>query len=402
MSPPMTLAPPAPPLRCTVLTDPGALEAQRGAWLDLLERSAANEPMLSPTWLLNWWRIYGTSAGRTVRVGLFFDGDRLVGLAPLHARRHRHRFGIPFRRLEPLGSDVDEGDGVGSDYLGVIAERGAEARVAGALAAGVAGGAFGPWDEVVVPVLNGDTAWPALLTDVFRAAGFTAGWVETTQAPYLRLPAAWSEYLQSLPSKKRRSLQYAERDLEAWAGGPPEVRWVRTPADLDEGKRVLAALHSERWTAAGKTGAFAAARFQAFHDAVLPEWLAAGALELAWLTACGEPLAACYNIHWDNKVYFYQSGRKPDLPGKVRPGIVLLNRLIQAAIQAGRREYDFLGDPTQYKLLFTTTTRPLVQFRAARPSLVEWARRGAELSIGVGRRVRAGLRAARAWLTGRR
>src|SRR5262245_39684910 len=169
MSPPMTLAPPAPPLRCTVLSDAAALAGQSAAWLDLLERSAANEPMLTPTWLLPWWRVYGAGGGRELRVGLFFDGDRLVGLAPLHARRYRHRFGIPFRRLEPLGSDVDEGDGVGSDYLGVVAARGAEARVAQALTTAIAAGGFGPWDEVVLPVLDGEGAWQALLTDAFRA-----------------------------------------------------------------------------------------------------------------------------------------------------------------------------------------------------------------------------------------
>src|SRR5947209_17025046 len=103
---------PGPPLTCAVLSDPAEVEDLRADWLDLLRRSAANEAMLGPTWLLTWWRVYGAGTGRALRVGVFREGGRLVGLAPLTARRFRHRPCIPFRRLEPLGADVDEGDGV--------------------------------------------------------------------------------------------------------------------------------------------------------------------------------------------------------------------------------------------------------------------------------------------------
>src|SRR5207244_912246 len=104
------------------------LESSRHDWLDLLHRSGTNEPMLSPLWLLTWWRHYG--AHRQLSVGLFHDGDRLVGLAPLQRRRYWHRPGLPFRRLEMLGADVDEQDGVCSDYLNILAEGGQEERVA--------------------------------------------------------------------------------------------------------------------------------------------------------------------------------------------------------------------------------------------------------------------------------
>lgn len=392
MSLQITLAPPVSPLRCTVLTDFAALEGRRADWLDLLDRSAANEPMLAPHWLLHWWRVYGATGGRTLRVGLFFDDDRLVGLAPLQGRRYWHRPGIPFRRLEPLGSDVDEGDGVGSDYLGVIAERGAEARVVRALADGVVRGEFGLWDEFVVPVMAGDGGLPTLLTEAFHAVGRPGACVTTSEAPYVTLPATWEKYLEALPSRKRRVIVHSLRDFDAWAGGAATLHRVRSADDLDEGKRVLELLHAERWRDAGQQGVFAAPRFQAFHDAVLPAWLADGALELTWLCVRGEPVAACYNVHWNNKVYFYQSGRKIDVPAKVRPGVVLMCKVMQAAIAAGRREFDFLGGASQYKLMFAATTRPLVEFRAARPSLVEWARHCAGRSLGVARRARNGLR----------
>ena len=77
------------------------------AWQDLLEQSAAPQPMRGPHWLTTWWDIYG--GNRELRVGLFYEGAELAGLAPLCARRYVYRPGIPFRRLEFLGSDVAGG-----------------------------------------------------------------------------------------------------------------------------------------------------------------------------------------------------------------------------------------------------------------------------------------------------
>jgi len=70
----------------------------------LLERSSRNELTQSPDWLLTWWHVYGGLQGRQLRLGLFHDAGRLVGLAPLLRRRHCYGGGLPFRRLEFLAS----------------------------------------------------------------------------------------------------------------------------------------------------------------------------------------------------------------------------------------------------------------------------------------------------------
>src|SRR5262249_34722051 len=202
------------------------------------------------------------------------------GLAPLSARRFRHRPCIPFRRLEPLGADVDEGDGVCSEYLNVIAERGAEARVARALARALVGGAFGRWHEVVLPALDGTGVMPGLLAEALAEAGLQVVTTETDSAPYIPLPATWDAYLKALPKKKRYSVSSALRDFDAWAAGRAELRRAGTPAEVEEGRRVLQDLHGQRWQQAGEGGAFAAARFRAFHAAVMPRLLEEGALEL--------------------------------------------------------------------------------------------------------------------------
>lgn len=381
-----------PPLTTAVVADPAALEALRPDWLGLLARSASNEVTLTATWLLTWWEVFGGRDGRCLRVAVFREGGRLVGLVPLLSRRHWYPPGLPFRRLEPLGSGEREEDAICSDYLNVVAERGCEGRVADALAAAVTGGALGPWDELVLPLMDGSGPMPELLVAAFRRAGVPAEAVETSRAPYIPLPATWEEYLAALTKKHRYNVNRVRRDFEEWAGRDWRVCRVESPAELEEGKRILVGLHRDRWDGVGNAGVFRSPLFVRFHDAVLPRLLGQGALELMWLVARGEPVAATYSLVWDGKVSFYQCGRKVDLPPQVRPGSVLLQHAIRAAIEQGRREFDFLGGAALYKMQLALAVRPLVQVRAARPSAVEALRRLARRGRDGVRRVREALR----------
>src|SRR5690606_27068315 len=161
------------------------------------------------------------------------------------------------------------------------------------------------------------------------------------------------------------------RAFDAWTSGDASLQVVRTEAELERGARILRDLHAARWRADGQAGAFASTRFSAFHAEVMPALLSRGALELMWLCAHGEPVAAVYNIVWNDKVYFYQSGRRPDLPRQVRAGLVLHALAIRRAIELKRREYDFLNGGSRYKLDLALASRPLGTLRVRRRGRTE-------------------------------
>jgi CelD/BcsL family acetyltransferase involved in cellulose biosynthesis len=378
-------------LTCSVITSPEQLEELAPAWQDLLERSSANEPVLSPIWMIGWWRVFGQLDGRQLCVACFHDGGRLAGLAPLLHRRVWYRPGIPFHRLEPLGTGERPEDAVYPEYLNIIAERGLEKEVASTFARALTEGALGRWDELVMPQLDGESVLVPALTASLERAGVVCQQATAGSASYLTLPPSWEEYLQQLPSSRRAYIRQSLRRFERWADSDASYRCATTPAQLAEGKMVLAALHENRWGSGH--GKFHSPRFSAFHDGVMTGLLRADALELLWLSVRGEPVAALYNIVWNHKVYFYQSGRKMDVPAGIRPGIVLHAHAIQRAIAAGRREYDFLSGGEHYKGSLALAARPLVHFRAARPSLVELAHRVAERGVGWARCARNGIRA---------
>jgi CelD/BcsL family acetyltransferase involved in cellulose biosynthesis len=385
------LAPPA-GRTCVLVTDPAQAERLRPAWDELLTRSASNELTLTPDWLLTWWRVYGPLQGRQLRLALFHDAGRLVGLAPLLARRHWYAPGIPFRRLEFLGSGEREEHGICSPYLNVLAERGAEDAVARALAAAVATGALGRWDEVVLPTMAGDGPMPELLVTAFRRVGLSAASEVTGGSPYVPLPATWDAYLQALPNSHRRLLLRSLRAFEEHSGGDWCVERVAERADLEKGKGILLALHRARWQQAGLPGVFGSPHFLRFHDEAMSWLLAQGGLELLWLSVRGEPVAAVYAMVRAGKVYFYQTGRKPDLPGQVRPGAVLIAHALRSAIEAGRREFDLLSGVSRYKLEMALAVRPLVRVRVVRACLAERLRRLAEWGRSGVRLVRRALK----------
>ena len=376
-------------IRAEIVTDGAALERLREPWRDLLARSSNDEPMASPTWLLTWWSVFGEREGNALRTVALFDGKRLVGLAPLSLRERRIAPGWTVRSLELLGTGEDERDEIGSDYLGILVERGAEQAVLGAFVDALHAGALGTWDELVLSPMNGECPVGVFLADILRKRGCATSLDAVGASFHVPLPPTWEAYLAALPSSRRAMIRRSIRSFDHWAGGDVRFEIARTPEDVARLREDLVRLHGTRWASAGKDGAFASPRFARFHDDVIPRLFDEGALELASLRARGRIVAALYNVVWRGKVHFYQCGRAMDVPSDLRPGVVIHSRAIAHAIERGLREYDFLPSLARYKIELSLASRPILTLRAARPTAALVARRmmrvAAEHARAVGR-----------------
>jgi len=378
-----------------VITDPDHFDALLPEWEALLERSSSNEASVAPVWQKTWWNVFGPSEGRRLRIVTFRDRDgQLVGIAPLLSRRHWYRPGIPLRRLELLASGEQQADEICSDYNGLIVEKGKEPAVARALVAALSSPALRAWDELVLPAMSADDPLVELLAAELRAGGHAVTIEPRSTSPFIALPCSWEQYLASLSSSTRHMVKKTQRDLDAWAGGEVTFARARTNEELEVGFGILTALHGERWgsTDAGYGGVFASEKFRAFHLQLMRQLLERGCLELCWLSARGEPIAALYNFVWNNKVYHYQSGRRLDLPKQVRAGIAIHSYAIRSAIEDGRREYDFLPGDSRYKEQLALGQRQLVELRATHRPLLEVARQLARRSIESARAMQHSLR----------
>lgn len=379
-------------LRLEVVGDPQRFRSLSDPWSSLLDSSGQDSPTLSPTWVLAWWEVFSRLGGRELSSCAFWDGDRLVALAPLQRRTLLYRGLLPLRRIELLCSGEPVDDEVHSEYLGVVVERGHEGPAAAALATAVSEGHLGPVDEFHLPFVNGEDVVPPLLRDAFRARGWAADLGVASHAPFVQLPSSWEAYLAALPSRRRKAIRGSEMHLESWADGQLQEHVALDEAGLARGRTILERLHSARWQAAGQSGVFASERFSAFHDRVMPALLSFGALELMWLEARGEPIAALYNIVWKGKVHQYQAGRRADLPSQLRPGFAIHARAIRRAIDRGRSEYDFLGGTSHYKTQWAQATRPLLTLSARRPGTRQAARTALDRALEVVRSARSRVR----------
>lgn len=215
------------------------------------------------------------------------------------------------------------------------------------------------WDVLVLGSVASDAPGALELSDALARRGLCVYRTPTAPCPYLDLPSDWDAYLATLHPSRRQTIRRKERLLRR------EHAMSVTdyaPDRLDEGWRLLQALHEQRWNGAG-----------VLSDPRLNTLLRRFTSELAprnevWLTTLdvdGVPVAAWYGFAWNDTVYFYQSGRNPSWES-ASVGSVLMGQMIRRAIERGYRRLDFLRGREAYKLSWTSTERPnyeLVAFR---------------------------------------
>jgi CelD/BcsL family acetyltransferase involved in cellulose biosynthesis len=298
----------------------------------------------------------------------------LVGLAPLLARLHWYKPGIPFRRLELFGTGEPLEHEIASDYVGLLAEKGYESEVAREVTELLVTGALGPWDELVCTRMCAKASATRAWLREMREQGLSIETLHEADAHYIPLPASWDDYLASLSSSRRYRMRRTLRDYEKWTGVEPTLSRVTSKSGLRRGLDILASLHEERWSGDGLPGAFSSAQFREFHERVMPALFERDALDLMWIEGRDGPAAALYNIVWDGRVHFYQSGRRTDLPSRLRPGIVMHALAVQRAIRAGCKEYDFLAGGARYKQELSLSARKLISVRLSRLTLREGTR----------------------------
>ena len=376
-------------LEGSVIRTSDELEAHAAEWEEIVAASEAPLPMSSPTWLATWWRIFGKQAGRELSVFTCRERGRLVGMVPLVRRSYWYGGALPFRRLEWMGTGEGEADEICCEYLAPITRSGFEDAAVESFGAALADGLLGSWDELVLPAMDGSSAWPKRLEQHLGASGVRVATTSTNVATRVALPASFDRFLASLSSSSRYLVRRAMRDLDTYAGGNVELRRASTPRELEIGRSVLLSLHDERWQG---QGAFRSARFHAFHERVMPELFARGELELVWMMARDEPIAAAYNFVHRGTVHFYQGGRRTDLPKHLRPGIAMHAHAIRRAIDLGHHHYDWMAGGARYKRQLGTETRPIVTLRAVRPSLRETVREFARGTRHAARSLTAGSR----------
>ncbi|MFH1331621.1 MAG: GNAT family N-acetyltransferase [Actinomycetota bacterium] len=186
----------------------------------------------------------------------------------------------------------------------------------------------------------------AVVTAGAAAAGVPVRSEPHAAAVILDLPATREEYLAVLDGKERHEVRRKRRRFEA-SFGPGRLERAG-----DDGLPVFAAMHR---AAPGAKGGFLTGELEDFFGDLLE--IEGARLDLL-AGPGGTPVAAAFGFQDERAYYLYHSANDPAAAG-ASPGAVLVDLLVQQAIEAGLARFDFLKGDEAYKFRLGGRPRPL-------------------------------------------
>ncbi len=344
-----------------------------GVWDELAGRTPWATPFSLNCVQQAWWDAYGATAhDQTVVVAHEAAPDEIVGIVPLMHRHElepgdvaarttiRHRPGSVLRPVPDSATAVFFGASYHADYATVLAAPADLPIVCETVVGWLAAQDQSRWDVVDLRRLrDGDPAADALTKSLEWAAP-AADWCVTREREdvcpvvTLRPGVDFEGYLATLGGKERHEIRRKIRRAEA-AGEVKLEKSIHPIDDLD----TFVELHQRRW---GDEGLFPAtaggAASRRFFAGLFEDCAPAGVVDLSFLTVGGRRIAAGVTFDDGQAVYYYNAGVDPDAR-ELSPGVVMVARYIQRAIELGRSRLDFLRGDEPYKYEWGAVDSPI-------------------------------------------
>lgn len=326
-------------MRLETITDRAALADLAQPWDALVLSAPGGSPVLSHDFILSWLETYGRRA--KLHVTTVWDGDALVGLAPLHEKPTPHGALAGLRELRFIG-----GSDVNSLYLDFLVAPGREHDVLPRLLEGVHAS---PWCRLRLERLRADACvLPHLQT---LCCGRAARRDDLTDLPcaILPLPDTMAEleagmdyaFIASFKRKLKRRMKKFQSVRMVDAIPEQEIA-----VDLEHLFRV----HTDRWRLKGRGGEFQLERKKDFYHRLLPRWQAKGWLVFNKLLLNEEPHVLGFGALFQGEFYYMQVGCSP-LGLESRAGMLHLHRLVESLLGKASRLHFMEGDE-RYKFLW--------------------------------------------------
>ena len=314
-----------------------AIEGVSGEWDALCDRTQASI-FLRPGWFSSWWDAFGSGSPEVLTVR---SGGELVGVMPLLRSRgaltSQTNWHSPTFR--PVAADAEAEKGLIDAALGEAKRcRRLDLQFIGA-------------DDPAVERITG-----AARREDFRTI------VRTMQrSPFVAIEGEWDAFEGGLPSKRRSDLRRRTRRLEQLG----ECRF-----ECGDGKERLDALLAEGysveaagWAGRGGTPIAARADTRAFYRRTAEWAVERDALRLFYLRLDGSAIAFAYCIVDGDSLCVLKVGFQPS-HARLAPGLLLTQRMLAHAFEAGYRSYEFLGQVEPYKMIWTDQCRERVRVQA--------------------------------------
>lgn len=324
------------------LTSAEAFCSLGGEWESLIRASASRNIFLTWEWISTWWQVFGSRLEPWILHARDPSSGQLAGIAPFVLRQHPFR---PYRELSFLGNTVGS-----ADHLDVLSRVEDEDAVSNAFAEFLVSHQ-NRWD---VLRLDG-MACESRLVSLLRQKGRRTI-VRESVCPFLRLPPGREAFLALLDGNVRANLRRRAKRLQEDTGDAVQYERVSCAGQLPAALEDLFRLHQHLRAERGERGAFRDPVLRDFHHRLSERFLSRNWLRLYLLKANGRAIAAAYCFHYEDTVYFYQTGYDRGW-ARYGPGKEIIAHAISRAIEEGAHEFDFLRGAEPYKSQWTATAR---------------------------------------------
>jgi CelD/BcsL family acetyltransferase involved in cellulose biosynthesis len=319
--------------RGELIEDPDVPATLKDRWDELAV--ARGRPFCGPAWTLAWWR-NARPRGALLRIVAVWDGDELVGILPF--------FSDPIRgglsRYRLLASKT-------SAHVEPLARAGLEREVATEAARVLSSPGLRP-DVVSFPGISAASPWPSLLQASWPDH---AAWLHRgpgMPAPRLTLAGrSYQEWFSGLSRHRRAEFRRRRRRLDEQGA---VARLIDTSDGVVAGLKEFAALHYERWSRRGGSGAL---------DPGIEAMLAEVALELVpslrfrlWsIEVDGRSISSSVFVAAGGEVSYWLGGFDAGW-AQYGPAIETVRAALEHAWSVGDRVVDFGPGGQHYKYTF--------------------------------------------------
>jgi len=298
-------------------------------WDDLVDCSMTATPFQSLAYQRAWWSNLGPGNLHTITVR--DDGGQLAAIACFYVVDGKLYF----------NGCTEE-----TDYLDLIAPSERAAPTWDRVFDVLEGNDFPAWQGLDLCNIPAASPSNEILQQQAEKRGYHFQSAVQEVCPVIPLPDTFDAYLMELDKKQRHEIRRKRRRADA-----AQARLVTIGPEDDLAEAVEEFLKLLQMSMPEKAEWLNEGRRAVFHE-VAKASMAAGTLQLMFLTHRGNRAAALYNFDYKDRIWVYNSGFDIAEFGYLSPGVVLTAGAIEQAIENGRTTFDFLRGDESYKYRF--------------------------------------------------
>ncbi len=314
--------------------------AREDQWARLLKQSGQDPLFLSWEWMTTWWRVFGDGPTHSLCLLAAYQGDDLVGLAPLY-RSTVNRRGLRVRSVQFIGHSCEDGSVVSSEYLDVLAARNHSDALRVAFVEHLA--RLGSWSEFVISRSMTAEKWNTAFAAVLPRSLSYKRILNESRSYQADLSRGFESYRAELGQSTRRSVWHLRRRIEE-----SSVFEFVDQEHIEEAFSDLNRLHLLRWN----QPAFVEKRLQ-FHLELATRLARRGELAMSRLSIDGQAISVLFDVRKGDRQYNIKAGFDPGVAQGFSIGRIHFGYVLEAAGALGVTTYDFLagrGFKTDYKV----------------------------------------------------